>query len=157
MTMEPDSQRLSTIVSEAYPRLRAISDVQASDKPYPDKWSLKELLGHLIDSASNNHQRIVRMQELPSIGTFRYSQLHWVSAQQYQQEPWNDLVELWYRYNRHMAHIIAHTNTDSLPNVCDVGDAEPATLSFLIRDYVRHVEHHLEQLFSGADPREGIY
>ena len=152
--MEPDSKRLANIVNNAYPRLRAITELKASDKPYPDKWSLKELLGHLIDSASNNHQRIVRMQELPDIGTFQYSQLHWVSSQQFQLEHWDDLVELWYRYNLHLAHIIGNTNPDSLSNVCDVGDAEPATLRYIITDYIRHVEHHLDQLFSGADPRE---
>jgi len=152
--MQTDSQHLADIISAAYPRLRAITETQASDKPYPDKWSLKELLGHLIDSASNNHQRFVRMQELPNIGTLKYSQLHWVSAQRYQLEPWNDIVELWYRYNLHLVHVIAQTNPGSLSNVCDVGDAEPATLQFIISDYVRHVEHHLEQLFSGDDPRK---
>jgi len=152
--MESDSQRLANVISSAYQRLRAITETAASDRPYPDKWSLKELLGHLIDSASNNHQRIVRMQELPDIGTFRYSQLHWVSSQKYHLEPWNDLVELWYRYNRHLAHVIAHTNPGSLSNVCDVGEKEPVTLEFIVSDYVRHLEHHLDQLFSGDDPRQ---
>ncbi len=152
--MKEISRRLDTVVREAYPRLKAIQERDASDKPYPDKWSLKELLGHLIDSASNNHQRFVRMQELNNIGTLRYSQNHWVSSQQYQQEPWADIVEVWYRYNLHLVHVIAHVRPDTLGNLCDMGEPQPATLKHVIEDYLKHVEHHLAQLFSGVDPRE---
>lgn len=148
------SQRLASIINATYPRLQAISEAHASAKPYPDKWSLKEVLGHLIDSASNNHQRFVRMQEIPNIGSFKYSQLHWVSAQQYHMEPWQDIVGLWYSYNVHLCHVISHVRSNSLSNVCDVGDSQPATLELIITDYVRHVEHHLEQIVSGVDPRE---
>lgn len=94
------------------------------------------------------------MQELPHIGTFRYSQLQWINAQHYQLELWPDLVELWYRYNLHLTHVITQVDPDSLSHLCDVGDPEPATLKHIIEDYVRHVEHHLGQIFSAADPRE---
>jgi hypothetical protein len=130
-----------------------MTEARAAEKPFPDKWSLKETLGHLIDSVANNHQRIVRMQESPDIGAFSYSQQHWVSSQHYQDESWQDMVELWYRYNAHLAHVISRVDPVSLDHVCDVGHARPSPLRFIIEDYVRHLEHHLGQIFSDADPR----
>lgn len=148
------SRELKDLIDAAKPRLTSITESEASDKPYADKWSIKEILGHLLDSASNNHQRIIRMQELPDIGSFRYSQDHWVSSQHYQSEPWQATVEFWYLYNSHLAHIIAHVDPASLGNKCDMGYTKPATLKFVIEDYVRHVRHHLDQIFSNVDPRQ---
>ena len=135
-------------------RLREIRETDVSVRPAPGKWSKKEILGHLIDSASNNHQRIVRMQELPDIGTFSYAQMHWVNSQHYKSEQWDELVNFWYYYNTHLAHIIEHVDPDSLDNRCDMDYSKPATLRFVIEDYHRHVQHHLGQIFSDADPRE---
>jgi len=152
--METVSTELRNFVDETRPRLLAISEGRASEKPYPEKWSLKEILGHLVDSATNNHQRIVRMQERPDIGTFTYSQQHWVSSQHYHDRPWAELVELWYQLNRHLAHVIAHVDPASLSHSCDMGYAAPATLSFVAEDYVRHVRHHVEQILGDSDPRQ---
>jgi hypothetical protein len=80
--------------------------------------------------------------------------MHWVECQRYQAEPWGDLVNLWYFANKHLAHIIGHVDPGSLSRVCDMGYPEPATLQFVIAEYVRHVRHHLDQIFSVADPRE---
>lgn len=144
---------LRKAIDAARPRLLSIAESEASDKPYPDKWSIKEILGHMVDSASNNHQRIVRMQEIADIGTFSYAQLHWVTSQHYQSEPWHDLVNVWFFYNKHLAHIIEHANPASLNNTCDMDYPAPATLRFVAEDYVRHLQHHLQQIFSDADPR----
>jgi hypothetical protein len=152
--MKSAADVLANLVSSAYPKLRAISEAQASDKPYPERWSYKGVLGHLIDSAANNHQRFVRMQELPNIGTFRYSPEHWVRAQHYESQRWSDIVELWHRYNLHLTYVIEHVDPDSLGNLCDVGDPEPESLKSIIEGYVRHVEHHLKQILSGVDPRD---
>lgn len=148
------SQELLECVDSARPRLVTIDEHQASDKPYPDKWSLKELLGHLIDSASNNHQRIVRMQEKKDIGVFGYEQLHWVKSQAYQSESWETIVQTWYYYNKHLAHIIRHIHPACLENICDIDYPKPATLRYVVEDYLRHLQHHLDQIFSDADPRE---
>jgi hypothetical protein len=153
-TMLTVAQNLRIAIDAAKPRLLSITEAKASEKPYPDKWSIKEILGHIVDSASNNHQRIVRMQEVADIGTFSYEQMHWVSSQHYQSEPWNDLVNVWFYYNKHLAHIIEHIKAGSLNNTCDIDYAEPATLRFVAEDYVRHLQHHLDQIFSDADPRE---
>jgi hypothetical protein len=61
---------------------------------------------------------------------------------------------MWYFYNKHLAHIIEHIDPGSLTNVCDMGDSTPATLQFVAEDYVHHLQHHLDQIFSNADPRE---
>ena len=146
------AQQLGEIIENAKAQLSSIPERRASDKPYPDKWSIKETLGHLIDSASNNHQRIVRMQEISNIGTFTYSQMHWVDSQHYQSESWDNVVELWYRYNKHLAHIIAHIDPLSLNNVCDVRGPAPLTLQAMVEDYLRHLNHHLGQIFEDTDP-----
>jgi hypothetical protein len=146
--------RLKQTIDAARPRLLAIPEQQASEKPFHDKWSCKEILGHLLDSAANNRQRIVRMQGQADIGSFVYDQQQWVTAQHYQTEPWQPLVEFWYLYNAHLSHVIAHVDRDTLENLCDMGYSKPATLKFVIEDYVRHVEHHLGQIFGDAGPRE---
>jgi hypothetical protein len=152
--MQATRTELQELLEETKPRLLAIPEAHAFEKPFADKWSLKEILGHLIDSAANNHQRIVRMQERPDIGAFTYSQQHWVTSQQYQQRSWADIVELWYQFNRHLAHVIGHIDPASLAHTCDMGYAAPATLKLVAEDYVRHVRHHVEQILSGADPRQ---
>lgn len=151
--MEAARTRLHTIVATAVPRLLSLTEEEAAARPYADKWSLKETLGHLIDSAMNNHQRIVRMQATPDLGKFTYDQLHWVRSQRYQEEPWTELVGLWRAVNTHLAHTIGGIHPSALGNVCDMGYPEPATLSFVVEDYLRHAEHHLAQIFSGDDPR----
>jgi hypothetical protein len=152
--MQAIGMELGSFLEEMRPRLLAITEGRASEKPFPEKWSLKEILGHLIDSGANNHQRIVRMQERPDIGAFTYSQQHWVNCQHYQDRPWNDLVELWCQLNRHLAHVIAHIDPATLTHSCDMGYAAPASLRFVVEDYLRHVRHHMEQILSDSNPRE---
>ena len=152
--MKTESIKLNELLEQSRTRLLKLSESQVSAKPYDEKWSLKEILGHLIDSAGNNHQRFVRMQEKRDIGTFIYSQQHWVSAQRYQNEPWNALVETWYHINKHLAHVIEHIDPATLTNTCDVGDPQPATLQSIVTGYLRHVQHHIDQIFSDADPRQ---
>ena len=146
------AHQLRSLIDAARPRLLAIPEANASAKSNPDKWSLKEILGHLLDSATNNHQRIVRMQEAVDIGKLTYDQQHWVRSQNYRDEPWEAIVEFWYRYNSHLAHVIGNVDPGALSHVCDMGYSKPATLKFVIEDYVRHVEHHLEQIMSESDP-----
>jgi hypothetical protein len=142
--------QLRTLIAEATPLLRSMPEGKVSEKPSAEKWSHKEILGHLIDSASNNHQRFVRMQLQPDIGAFVYQQMEWNLAQKYQMESWPDLVQLWHFYNKHLAHVIEHVDAGSLTHACDIGSPTPATLSFIMEDYVRHVRHHLGQILGGT-------
>jgi hypothetical protein len=144
--MNEAMQKLRAILETAPSRLEAIGESAAGNHPTPGKWSKKEILGHLIDSTANNHQRFVRAQLETEISFPGYAQNLWVGTQGYQSENWNDLVQLWRSYNFHLLHVISRISPEKLTNTCAIGDREPATLEFLIVDYVRHLEHHLSQI-----------
>lgn len=82
-----------------------------------------------------------------------YDQEHWVAVQRYQEEDWKELVQLWHSCNRHLAHVIRSTDLAALDRTCDTGYPNPATLRFVAEDYVRHLRHHLDQIFDTADAR----
>lgn len=136
---------LASVVAHALPHLSAISDEAASTKPAPDKWSKKEILGHLIDSAANNHQRFVRLQLQPEISLPGYEQDNWVRLNRYQQKPWAETIALWSAYNRHLVSVIESLDDSALGHVWHASDGD-VTLEFIATDYVRHVKHHLAQI-----------
>ena len=131
-------------------KIFALSDEVTSHKPNPKKWSRKEILGHLIDSASNNHQRFVRLQIDNEIELPKYKQDEWVAVQRWQQKNWEEIIALWKLYNQHILHIFQHIDESKLFNTVTLGDEEDEiyTLQFLIDDYVDHMEHHLKQIFA---------
>ncbi len=139
--------RLQNILEENPERLQAFSEAAASEKPAANKWSKKEILGHLIDSASNNHQRFVRMQIDESVTLPKYQQDEWVSTQQWQQREWKDIIELWKIFNQHILHIFACIDETKLPNTIKLGNAT-YTLQFIVDDYVDHMLHHFQQIFN---------
>src|SRR5437870_13281002 len=126
-------------------RLRLIDDEAASVRPAPGKWSRKEILGHLIDSAANNHQRFVRLQIERTLSLPGYRQPDWVRVQHYQDRLWSDLVELWTAYNRHLAHIMRHADPQAGSHLWKSPDGD-VPLAFLMTDYLKHLRHHLDQI-----------
>jgi hypothetical protein len=138
-------------------RLRRVSDADAAKSPAAGKWSAKQLIGHLIDSASNNHQRFVRATWQDDLVFQPYDQDAWVEQQGYQTAPWPELVDLWEAYNAHLARVIrsvpepvrlrerARHNLDTLAWQPVPAD-RPATLDYFMRDYVAHLQHHVRQL-----------
>lgn len=142
--MEKVALQLLNILNEALPKLQVLADEYASVKPEPGKWSKKEILGHLIDSACNNQQKIVRgivgNCAMPS-----YVQDEWVAAQNYQQRNWLDLVKFWCHYNMHIAHLIAAIPASSQHHNITVSN-NIYTLEFVATDYVAHLKHHLAQI-----------
>jgi len=138
--------RLAATIEAAHVRLLALPEERTLVPPADMQWSRKEILGHLIDSASNNHQRFVRAQLQATISFPRYVQDSWVGVQGYGERPWKELVELWRLYNRHLVHVMKRVPERALPNVCIVSDDEPSTLEHHMVDYVRHLEHHLGQI-----------
>jgi hypothetical protein len=140
------SENLISVISAAEPKLRKVSE-QESEKPVlSGGWSRKQVLGHLIDSASNNHQRFVRAVLQESRDFPGYDQAGNVRLQAPQEADWNLMITLWVAYNRYLAHVIARLPADKLETVCRIGTGKPVTLDFLATDYLTHLLHHLRQI-----------
>jgi hypothetical protein len=140
--------RFELVLATAPRRLVEVSEAEASRKPSPDRWSKKEILGHLIDSAGNNHQRWVRVQFTRLLEFPGYEQESWVTRQAYASEPWPDLVNLWLLFNRHMLHVLKAMPQDVLSHQIAIGGKPPLPLAAWLLDYVSHMENHLAQIFS---------
>jgi hypothetical protein len=110
------------------------------------KWVKKEILGHLIDSAANNHQRFVRAQAVDPFVWPGYDQNAWVALHGYRARPWRELVDLWVALNLQVAHVIATVPPERLQTRCRIGDKEETPLEWWMNDYLRHLRHHLAQL-----------
>jgi hypothetical protein len=136
--------RLSYIIEKVPSILAEIGEEKMSLKPLPSKWSKKEIIGHLIDSATNNHQRFVRGQfeTLPEI---RYDQDKWNEYGFYQQIDSKQIISFWTIYNKQLLEIIKRIPEENLKRQIMVGE-NLLTLDFLIADYVDHLEHHLRQV-----------
>lgn len=147
MTPSESAAALRHAVRAALPLLRAASDERTVVRPGPGKWCAREVLGHLIDSASNNHRRFVLGHARQTPRWDGYEQDHWVDSQRYASEPWLDLVALWGAYNEHLAHVMAATPPEIAAYAATSPDgARQLSVSFLMSDYVGHLEHHLAQL-----------
>ncbi len=141
----------------AEPALRRITGDAAGRPPAPGKWSPKEIIGHLIDSASVNHERFLRATQSDDLVFPGYDQDAWVAAQKYNSRSWSDLVDLWSAYNRQLYHVMEnmpavqrqrlrkHHNLDVIA-FRDVATNVPSTLDYLMSDSVVHLEHHLTQI-----------
>ena len=149
---------LANTVDRAEAALRALDEERTGHRPAPGKWSPREIVGHLVDSASNNHQRFVRAMFQDDLVFAGYAQDDWVSAQRYQDSSWPELVTLWASFNRHLAHVMAsvpesvrmrpHTRHNLHEIAFEQPAAgQPATLDYFMHDYVRHLQHHLRQIF----------
>jgi hypothetical protein len=149
--MKDLSEDLMRVVEAAEPRLRAFSELESAKPVLPGGWSRKQVVGHLIDSASNNHQRFVRAALQDSLDFPAYDQNGNARVQAFQEAGWSLLVSLWAAYNRYLAHVIAHLPASKLETVCRIGSGSPVTLEFLARDYLRHLVHHLVQIGVAED------
>jgi hypothetical protein len=143
---------LSKVLATTPARLSTISEVDASAPRVQGKWSRKQILGHLIDSAANNHHRFVRAQIEKSLDMPGYAQNEWLAAQSYQKRSWSELVTLWTAYNRHMLHLMVTAPAEHLDIPCKVAGDLSGPLEFLMIDYVAHMEHHLNQIFATPAP-----
>jgi hypothetical protein len=144
--MKELSEKLAQAVHSAEGKLRQVTEVGSAKPVLKGGWSRKQVIGHLIDSASNNHQRFVRASLQGSLEFPGYDQDGCVRVQAVQDAPWALLVTLWTNYNLYLAHVIAHLPPDKLGAQCRIGENEPVTLKFLADDYLRQLLHHLDQI-----------
>ena len=154
-------------LSLAAERFKLISESQSGIPRADEKWSPKQILGHLIDSAANNHSRFVRAQFTDDLVFAGYEQTKWVDVQRYQDETWADLVQLWHSYNRHILHIIEvtpeeqRTKLRAKHNLHQIAsellkEDEPVTLDWFMRDYLDHMRKHLGQIFESVPDSQSV-
>ncbi len=133
-------------VLQAFEELRAIDDAKAAAKADETQWSIKELIGHLIDSAANNHQRFVRLQIFDAIEFPFYQQEDFVRVNDYQNAGWEFLVDFWKLYNLHLVHLVENLDKTKLENIWLTSDDRKLTLGYIVEDYLTHLKHHLNQI-----------
>jgi len=144
--MKELSNKLVRVVRSAEAILLQVPEAESSKPVLRGGWSRKQVLGHLIDSASNNQQRFVRAALQTSLDFPGYDQDGCVRVQAVEEADWTLLISLWAGYNRYLAHVIAHLPVSKLETLCRIGSDEPVTLRYLAEDYLRHLLHHLGQI-----------
>ena len=142
--------KLARIIIEYPDRFQSISEAKFSFRPSPRKWSKKEILGHLIDSATNNHQRFIRAQfeEKPEI---YYDEDMWVQYNYYNELSSKQLIHFWTAYNKQLVEIMKRIPAENLLKECKMRDGRYLTLDYQVNDYVVHLQHHLDQIFGSED------
>lgn len=135
------------LISSAHPELLRINDADWQAKPDPEKWSKKEILGHLIDSAQNNLRRFV-VSQYQQNDKIVYHQDEWVEYQDYQQAESREILSLWLLLNKQLVRTLRNIPAEKLTNTCDTGKTSPEvhTIAFLAEDYLAHLQHHLKQI-----------
>jgi hypothetical protein len=139
------SEQLQAVVTEATGWLKTIPEADAGRPAREGKWSAKQVMGHLTDSALNNLGRVVRIQIANDTKLPGYEQEQWVNFQHYDGREWSKVLELWAALNEQFAWTVAHIEKKKLANLGEVAGSQ-LTLGFLIEDYIAHMEHHLRSI-----------
>lgn len=141
------SKELWKVVEETTAKLLLFTEEEASAKRLPSKWSKKEILGHLTDSAVNNYTRFVRAQHAEYVELPGYNQNFWVDVRDYQRSNWKEIIDIWRAQNLHIARILPLIPARALKHICVIGPNAPVSLQWVAEDYLRHLNHHLNQIF----------
>jgi hypothetical protein len=148
MNMKNIARELDQLIDEFAAKFDLISADDFSIKPLPKKWSKKEVIGHLIDSAQNNLRRFICGQYETIPPKIVYNQDFWVAANGYQSMPKDDIILLWKLINKRIVTVL-----DTMPEQTYNKQAETNelhSLEWLAADYVKHMKHHLNQLIAGS-------
>jgi hypothetical protein len=150
--MKSTIDELLRIVEAYAEKVSGLSDEEFSRKPLPEKWSKKEVLGHLIDSSQNNLRRFITGQYESVPPKITYEQDFWVTANNYQEMKKEDVILLWKLMNQRVARVLANMPRENYSRTADTGKEKIQlhTLSWLADDYVKHMKHHLNQIFPGS-------
>ena len=143
--MKEISTHLNEIITASSEQMKRLSEQDWEFRKAPGKWSRKQILGHLIDSAANNHQRFVRAQYGDKT-TISYDGNAWVSVEKHHDAPVNNLIGLWVFYNLHLTHIISNIPKEKYSALFHADEKESVTLEWIVQDYIRHLVHHLKQI-----------
>jgi hypothetical protein len=141
------AEQLLEAVNRELPLLEAMSEEQAAAVPAgATSWTRKQELGHLIDSAINNHVRFVRATLEGQFAGPSYNQNGWVELHDYNSLPWTTLLAFWAGNNALLTHLIASIPEDALGAPCTIGENDSVTLGFIMQDYILHMQHHLDHI-----------
>lgn len=146
--MKKVAHELTSIVSEFAEKLNSFSEKEFAEKPNAEKWSKKEIVGHLIDSGQNNLRRFIVCQYESSPPKIVYDQDFWVQANNYQSMTGGDVIALWILVNKQIANVLTSMDPKNYSKLCDSNRYETKmnTLEWLAIDYVKHLKHHLNQV-----------
>jgi hypothetical protein len=150
-TLENAVSELAEALDSGIDAMKDFSEERAEHARAAGKWTPKEILGHLIDSAMNNHQRFIRAQILAHLnnGVLEidgYAQNDWVARNHYATRDWGELLELWDAINTHILHVMDNVDASKLQTQIKISGGEPITLEALMIDYVGHIKHHVAQI-----------
>ncbi len=150
--MQQIASELTLITASFAEKLKAFSEVELSEKPNPEKWSKKEVIGHLVDSAHNNLRRFIVCQYEPVSPKIVYDQDFWVKASNYQSLAANEVVALWILMNKQIANVLLSMDSNNYKKTCDTGrdGTQLNDLQWLAADYVKHLKHHLNQVIKNS-------
>jgi len=147
-------KHLRALIEEVPSKLSKLPLSQVELKPSPVKWSPKEELGHLLDSAANNHQRIVRTQLEDEPKMPGYDGNAWVELHKYQRRNWQEMIDLWRNLNRQLLAAAEATPQSAWSRTCTIADSLPLTLKYVFEDYIDHMVHHLKHVGIEVDNRK---
>ena len=139
---------IESAVNESWQMFKSLPNETVLARPEPGEWSVKEIIGHLVDSAANNHQRFVRLQVANGLVFPDYSQDNdsWVSIQRYQVAHWDDLLTLLRHFNLHLARVIRTVDVECIDHIWVIDEGTTITLGELMIDYLRHLKDHLQHI-----------
>lgn len=148
---EENNRILLDLIDEWQVKLQALPEVLINEKKNSQNRTIRQILGHLVDSASNNTHRVIHLQYQPSpLISPDYANLgnndRWIAIQDYQTENWSDLIQLWKYANKHFVHIVRHVNADKLTNEWITALGTRISLKSMIDNYLPHFELHLREI-----------
>lgn len=150
-TYESISQEVLELIDKWEPKLLALSEDVLNTIRNNQNRTIKQIVGHMCDSATNNTHRVVHLQYqespliYPNYATFGNND-RWIAIQHYQEEDWTNLVQMWKYLNVHYAYIIRYIDTSKLNNLWISGPDQEISLEEMVTDYPRHFKLHLQEI-----------
>ena len=144
--MQEIVDQIQEYLSEYKEKLMAISSEAAHQTVAQGEWSRQEILGHLIDSAYNNHQWVMRTAMGQGLTCQPYPQEEWVKFQCYNEGDWFTMIDLWVQANLHFCNAVQHVPESALENMCNLGKEQPVPLKDIITKYPTHLKMHLDDI-----------